>query len=97
MGRRIPDESDPGVIVIVDGEFAGRGRYQRRRLACLKFEDWPGPCRFRDKLALVDANLKLDDAIDAASGSDDAKFGCAVLTPVDDFQLDRGVDRPPAA
>jgi len=46
-------------------------------LAFLEFEDRPGRRRFRDELALLDANLKLDH-IDTAGGSHDAENGIAV-------------------
>src|SRR5580704_13247783 len=74
---RIPDESDPGAIFVVYGEFIARCRHQRRRLAFLEFEDRPSPRRFRDELALLEANLKLD-RIDPAGGSHDAEIACAV-------------------
>src|SRR6266849_4295709 len=89
---RIPDESDPGVIFVVYGEFVAGWRHERRRLAFLEFEDRPSPRRFRDELALRDANLKLD-RINTAGDSHDAEIACAVLTLVDDFHLYRRVGR----
>src|ERR1700675_1728100 len=81
------------MIPAVGTELLARYSHYRRRLAFLEFEDRPSARRFRDELALLDANLKLD-RIDTAGGSHDAEIPCAVLTFVDDFHLYRRVGRP---
>ena len=81
------------MVAAVDTELVARYSHYRRGLAFLEFEDRPSPRRFRDELALLDANLK-SDRIDTAVGSHDAEIACAVLTLVDDFHLYRRVGRP---
>src|SRR5450631_1735847 len=82
------------MVAAVDTEPVARYSLYRRGLAFLEFEDRPSPRRFRDELALFDANLK-SDRIDTAVSSHDAEFAYAVLTLVDDFHLYRRVGRPP--
>jgi hypothetical protein len=60
------------MVAAVDTELVARYSHYRRGLAFLEFEDRPSPRRFRDELALLDANLKLD-RIDTAGGSHDAE------------------------
>ena len=88
----VAKEGDPRVIAALDAEFILRENRHLCRLALVEIEDRPVAYCFDDKLAVRDADLKLDIAQgDRLAGKGDNER--IVLRLPGDFELDRRVDR----